>query len=447
MTPAARLQAVIDLLETQASQAGRPADAIMKGYFSQRRYIGAKDRTAIAETFYDVLRHRARLGWWLSDTGRAEMPRAQVLAYLALVGGDSAQTIIRLFDGRKYHPAPLDRDEHGIVQALPGKPLMPEAMPAEIRVECPPWAAASLRRALGDSFEAEMAALNASAPVGLRANLAKTTVDEARAALAQEGIETAPMAYSPVGFTVAKRPPLGNSPAFKAGLFEVQEEGAQLASLLVGARPKMQVIDFCGGTGGKTMAMAMQMNNKGRVVLADVNEGRLKRGKERLRRAGLDNVEPRTLAHERDRWIAKHKGKFDRVLLDVPCSGTGTWRRNPDSRWNHAGPGLGEVTDMQARILHSAARLTKPGGRLIYVTCSLLPEENREQIEAFLADWPDYRRLPISPIWAETLGGDAPDGAADDLLLTPNRHGTDGFYIAILERIQDADSTRVEESA
>jgi 16S rRNA (cytosine967-C5)-methyltransferase len=203
--------------------------------------------------------------------------------------------------------------------------------------------------------------------------------------------------------------------------------------LLTDAQPGHQVVDFCSGAGGKALAIAAGMRNKGRLIACDVLDKRLKRAAERFRRAGLHNIETRALASERDPWVKRHKGKFDRVLVDAPCTGTGTWRRNPDSRWRLLGPGLEELLKLQHSILDSAARLVKPGGRLIYATCSLLPQENERQIDAFLAAHPDFTVKPVDDLWEQAVGTASP-GTGPYMRLSPARHGTDGFFAGVMER-------------
>ncbi|MGH6929423.1 MAG: RsmB/NOP family class I SAM-dependent RNA methyltransferase, partial [Dongiaceae bacterium] len=237
----------------------------------------------------------------------------------------------------------------------------------------------------------------------------------------------------PLGLRVDGRPPLATLPSFNYGLGEVHDEGSQLAALLVDARPGLRVVDFCAGAGGKTLAMAAAMRNKGHIVACDVLRGRVDRAAVRLTRAGVHNVERRGLSTERDPWVKRHAQSFDRVLVDAPCSGVGTWRRNPDAKWRFGKDDLAAVIDLQHRILDSAARLVKPGGRLIYATCSLLPSENAGQVTAFLKDHPDFALRPIAEIWPETVGGASPT-TGETLQLTPATHETDGFFVAVLER-------------
>ncbi len=432
MTPAARLQAVIDLL-TEIDETPRPADAVMSAYFRARRYIGSKDRNAVAQTAYAILRRHARLSWWLEREGHPPTPRARVLANEILGEGKPAASVKALFDGSKFGPAALAPDEAKLANALDSHTLEHPEMPETVRVECPPWAEEPMRAALGDRFAVEMRTLLDPAPLDLRINPVKADRDSARKALERARITAEPTRWSPLGLRVHGRPPLSTVDAFKNGLVEIQDEGSQLVALAVAPKPGQQVVDFCAGAGGKTLAIAALMKNKGRVVACDVLAGRLKRAAERFRRAGLHNIEAHPLSSERDPWVKRHKRKFDRVLVDAPCSGTGTWRRNPDSRWRHLGPGLEELVPLQASILDSAARLVKPGGRLIYATCSMLPDENEQQVAAFLETHPDFTVKPVAEVWAEEDAG-TPPAEGPYLRLTPARHDTDGFFAAVLER-------------
>jgi len=278
-----------------------------------------------------------------------------------------------------------------------------------------------------------MAGLNAPAPVDLRVNLIKTDRDGARRALAAEKVHAEPTPWSPVGLRLTERAPLSGLAAFKDGLVEVQDEGSQLAALLLGAKPGMRVVDFCAGAGGKTLALAAAMKNRGKLVACDTAEWRLERSGQRLRRAGVSNVERRTLSTERDPWIKRHAKSFDRVLVDAPCLGVGSWRRNPDAKWRATPNDLAELQIRQHDILASAARLVKPGGRLAYITCSLLREENEAQAERFLEEAPDFMLVPAVRAWDEAIGTPCPAGT-DYLRLTPAQHGTDGFFVALFER-------------
>jgi 16S rRNA (cytosine967-C5)-methyltransferase len=432
MKPAARIQATIDLLDAAAADP-RPADAVASAYFRSRRFIGSKDRADIAGRFYAVLRHHARLGWWLDQARVADTPRARVIAELMLVGAVGRDELAALFDGDRYAPAPLNGDESRLADLAAGRSLDDPAMPDGVRHELPDWAVEPMKRSFSNRLDVEADALLEEAPLDLRVNEIKAVRDEVVSALESAGMTAEATALSPIGIRIAGRPNLAGTSLFKSGAVEVQDEGSQLVALLADARPGMQVADFCAGAGGKALAMAARMGGKGRVLACDVSEGRLARAKERMRRAGIDNIEPRRMATERDKWVKRSKGKFDRVLVDAPCSGTGAWRRNPDARWRAVD--LDELTDLQSRILDSAARLVKPGGRLVYATCSLLMEENEDRVDGFLAQHPDFEILPVPALWTEAVGTGSPCPASGPYLrLSPAANGTDGFFVAVLAR-------------
>lgn len=439
MTPGARLQASIELLA--AIHGGTaPADRAVADYFRHRRYIGGGDRREILERVYAILRARARLDWWIArNEGSAADERGRVIAALALLEGWSADRIAGSFDGGPYRPAPLERGERGLARALAGKSLPDPAQPDWVRLEFPEWLEAPLRDLFGGRFEAEMTALMAPAETDLRVNLLQGDRDTALAVLKEEGVEARPTPLSPLGLRIAGRPPLATLASFKSGLVEVQDEGSQIVALLADARPGHRVVDFCAGAGGKTLAMAAMMQNKGHIVACDTLKGRVDRAATRLRRAGVHNVERRGLSSERDPWVKRHAGAYDRVLVDAPCSGSGTWRRNPDQKWRLQAAAIAELAALQSRILDSAARLVKPGGRLIYATCALLRDENEDCVAALLAAHPEFTPLPMGELWRATIGGEAPATAIESpsgttLRLTPAAQGSDGFFVAALER-------------
>ena len=440
MTPGARIAAAIDILCT-IDEGGRPADDIAADYFRRRRYIGAKDRAQVSAHVYGVLRHRAAVDWWIARASKGEIEvaaRSRMIAVLLLVDGWTPDDLAANFDGDRFRPAPLAPAEQRLARGLAGRTLTHPAMPRAVANHLPDWLLPYLDAVYGRRLEDEMAALNLPAPLDLRVNALKTDRDGARRALAAEQIIAEPTPWSPLGLRLKHRAPLAGTAAFKDGLVEVQDEGSQLAALLADARPGMRVVDFCAGAGGKTLALAAQMGNRGKLVACDVAAWRLERAGKRLRRAGISNVERRALADERDPWVKRHAannkgGGFDRVLVDAPCLGIGSWRRNPDGKWRATPTDLAELVPRQRDILLSAARLVKPGGRLTYVTCSLLREENEAQAEGFLAASPDFALYPTTRAWAETIGGRSP-GGDDYLRLTPARHGTDGFFVAQFER-------------
>ena len=435
MTPGARIAAAIDILEALAAGT-RPADDVAADYFRRRRYIGSKDRAQVSRHVYSVLRHRATLDWWVDRAGKGDIriaPRSRIMAALAIAEGEPETEIVASFDGGRFRPAALAPAEEQLVHGLAGRSLRHPAMPRAVANDVPDWLLRYLEAVYGGRLEEEMAALNATAPVDLRVNLIKTDRAGAIGSLAAEGVRAEPTPWSPAGLRLLERVPLSGLAAFKDGLIEVQDEGSQLAALLLGAKPGMRVVDFCAGAGGKTLALAAAMKNRGKIVACDTAGWRLDRSGQRLRRAGASNVERHALASERDPWVKRHAKSFDRVLVDAPCLGVGSWRRNPDAKWRSTPQDLAELEVRQHDILASAARLVKPGGRLAYVTCSLLREENEAQAERFLAETPDFALLPIAQAWQETIGTPCPaDG--DFLRLTPAQHGTDGFFVAVFER-------------
>jgi 16S rRNA (cytosine967-C5)-methyltransferase len=439
LTPGAQLAAAIDILSA-IDTGEHPADDIAAGYFRRRRYIGAKDRAGIAGHVYAVLRQRVALDWWIQKH-RAEIgPRTRLLTALVLIEGWRPEAIAAACDGGRFRPAPPTDAEQRLLRALVGRTLHHPRMSRAVANDLTEWLEPYLERVFGNGLEREMAALNAAAPTDLRVNLLKTGREAARRALAAEGVAAEPTPWSPIGLRLSQRVPLGRLTAFREGLVEVQDEGSQIAALLADARPGMRVVDFCAGAGGKTLALAAGMENRGKLVACDVSARRLEAATRRLRRAGVSNAERRVLTGERDKWVKRHKGSFDRVFVDAPCLGTGTLRRNPNAKWQMTPVDLVELVVQQQQILRSAARLVRPGGRLVYVTCSLLREENEEQAEAFLAAEPGFLLVPAAGVWRETIGTPLPGGGRY-LRLTPARHGTDGFFVAIFERLQQSPTT------
>ncbi len=422
MTPAARLKATLDLLQEIATTP-RPADALVSGYLRARRYIGSHDRADISTRLYAVLRHQARLDWWLQRYGLDRAPRGRLLAWLVLGEKLKPETLGEMCCGGKFTPASLTDGERAFLCKIENGSVEHPDMPQAIVAECPSELLGSLRKKFGENFMHEMRAMQEEAPLDLRINPLKTTRDEILKILEESRFKAGPCPFSPWGIRIAGRPSLAGLPMLKNGLVEIQDEGSQLVALAVDAKPGEQVVDFCAGAGGKALALAAMMKNKGRIVACDVMAGRLERSRARFRRAGVHTIEVRALKSERDPWIKKHKGAFDRVLVDAPCSGTGTWRRNPDARWRELGPGLENLLKMQAGILESASRLVKKGGRLVYATCSLLPEENENQIETYLASHPEFKLVPCGLEKALYLS------------LSPAGHGTDGFFAAVLEKL------------
>lgn len=442
MTPGARITAAIELLTRLSAEGAAPADKVLAEWGRSNRYAGSKDKAAIAQLVYGVLRRRAQIDWWLNRCqGGLPTPRARLLIWLQLGDGLRLTDLDAMFTGQGYDPVPLLPVEKRVAIELAGqKSFFLDCQPADVQGNMPAFLAGELDTLYGEDTARQLAAHMAEAPVDLRVNSLQGEREAARSALAEEGIPSEPTPYSPVGLRLSERRPLTGTKVFKDGLIEPQDEGSQLAALLCEAKPGMKVVDFCAGAGGKTLGLAATMQNHGRIIACDVSEARLKRAAQRLKRAGAFLVERRLLSSERDKWIKRRAGRFDggfdRVLIDAPCSGSGTWRRNPDQKWKLNEAGLAEVVEKQASILDSASRLVAPGGRLIYVTCSILRQENEERVDAFLAENATFFAHPVAEVWSEVLPGTDYPGIMDNpyLRLTPADHGTDGFFVAVLGR-------------
>ena len=426
MRDAARISSAIDLLAR--INAGKiPMDNTIRDFMAARRFIGSKDRTAIVERVYRIMRAHARLGWWIEQGKIQDTSRARVLADLMLNEQATEEELEAVFTGDKHQAEPLDEAELAFAEFLYGKALNAPAMPVAVRAECPEWAADKLQALFGADFESHLAAMIDPAPLDLRVNTVKGTVEEAVESLKKDRVRVTRTPYSPLALRVEGKPFMSDTKAFRSGLVGIQDEGSQMIGLVSGAKPGMRVLDFCAGGGGKTLILAAMMQNKGNIVAMDNDARRLEKGRPRYKKAGVHNVELRCLAEEQNRkWLRRQKGTMDVVLVDAPCSSSGTWRRNPDLRWKWYGPGLEEIMAMQAEILDRVADKVKPGGRLVYATCSLFPEENERQVEAFLARHPDYRVLPLDQA-VETVPNNGPY-----LRLFPKDHATDGFFAAVL---------------
>ena len=438
MTPGARIAAVIELLEAVA-RIDPPIESAVERFLRARRYMGSKDRRSVTERFYGILRRRRRLDWWLGRAGWPGEPtsRARVLADLALDPERRPATLDELFTGAQHAAPRLDDSERAVAAALDGQRLGHSDMPDAVALEYPDWLDAKLRSAFGDRLAEEMTALNQPAPVDLRVNTLLANRADAARALETEGIVGAPTPMSGLGLRVEGRPNLAGSRAFREGLVEVQDEGSQIIAQLACVRPGMNVVDFCAGAGGKTLALAAALGQggrmRGRLWACDVEARFLEKLTARATRAGAAGIRRHVLYGDEDRWLDENAGHMDRVLADAPCSGTGTWRRHPGAKDWLTPERLAELVARQEAVLADAARLVRPGGWLVYATCSVLPEENGERIAAFLETHPAFRPLPVVEVWTQAVGGPCPaDG--DFLHLTPARTGTDGFFCAILSR-------------
>jgi 16S rRNA (cytosine967-C5)-methyltransferase len=439
MTPGARVQSAIGLLSEILPDDGPAADAAARGWFRKRRYAGSKDRAAVTGLVYQVLRQREELAWALSfalapATGALTQANARTLtlAALARLEGLSPGAIAQRFDGSQYGPEPLSVEEQAVASHLADRASLADA-PDWVRGNYPQALDGPLRAGLGENVVAEMAAIIPRAPTDLRVNTLKTDRGAAQASLDADGIAADLTPLSPIGLRVKDRARIAESAAFRSGLVEVQDEGAQLASLLVAPDPGHTVVDYCAGAGGKALGLAAAMGNAGTLHAFDTNAGRLGKSKPRFSRSGVKCVVAQTITGGDDPAVVALHGKADRVLVDAPCTGSGTWRRAPEGKWRVTEKTINENAARQRAILGAAAPLVRPGGRLVYVTCSVFREENHAQADSFLETRSDFRAMNVGDIWGGVLPGPAP-GGGPYLQLTPLRNHTDGFFVAVFER-------------
>jgi 16S rRNA (cytosine967-C5)-methyltransferase len=422
-----RLSQATEILASILIETRSPADHLIDQYFRNHRQMGSKDRAFAAETVYGCLRRKGELEALmapclpseLDDSGRA---RWLVATYLLRFSGWSG----RALSEAGFH------DTDDLVARVRGTKT--DALPFGARINMPDWLAEKLVKQYGESEAVQLSeALNRAAQVGIRVNTLRTDRDTLASRLAESGNPCEAMKYSPIGLQRDKRGPLFNTEEFKEGLFELQDEGSQLLGLMTEAAPKEKVVDFCAGAGGKTLELAAMMQNTGALHAYDVSTSRLERLKPRLARAGAYNAQAFAIRDEHEAILKRYAGTADAVLVDAPCSGTGTLRRNPDIKWRPID--LEALTRLQASILGAAAKLVRPGGRLVYATCSFLEEENGAITRAFLEAHPDFQVMQATEIFIRQ-GVTVPEGMPADgsLKLLTHRHGTDCFYALALRR-------------
>ncbi len=405
-----------------------PTDSIVSRFFQENRNLGPRERATLTETVYTVLRKKLLFDHF-APSGSGSKERR-----LAILGFNGPRDFLK--------SALNDTEKNWLDQC--DKIVVADLMERH-RHNLPEWLVDSLKAQVGAGFWPLVEALNRSAGLDLRVNTLTAKRADVQKELAKTGIQSLPTPYSPMGLRIDGKPVLNKLEPFTKGAIEVQDEGSQLLALLVDAKRGEMVVDFCAGAGGKTLALGAAMRNTGRLYAFDTSAHRLEALKPRLARSGLSNVHPVAIAHERDDRIKRLAGKIDRVLVDAPCSGLGTLRRNPDLKWRQNPAGVQALTVLQAAILQSASRLLKPGGRLVYATCSLLPQENELIAEAFSAANPDFKALEVGVELAhlkidkaENLcsgGGVGPESGHKYLRLWPHRHGTDGFFAVIWTKI------------
>jgi 16S rRNA (cytosine967-C5)-methyltransferase len=393
-----------------------PADATLSRYFREHPKLGSRERGAIAEGIYGLLRNKSVYTNFAESGNGPTMRRMTLLGLADAVGADSLGGLSEEETEWINRVMQVDRT----------------LLPAVLRANLPQWLYDKLLARDGEAATLQLAeALNQPAPLDLRVNAIKADREQVMAELATAPIVCEPTPFAPLGIRIIKKPALQNLPLFKNGSIEVQDEGSQLLAQIVGAKRGDMVVDFCAGAGGKTLALGASMRNTGRLYAFDVSEKRLAKLKPRLARSGLSNVHPVRIAHENDAKVKRLAGKIDRVLVDSPCSGLGTLRRNPDVKWRQTPQSLIELNAKQTAILAGAARLVKAGGRLVYATCSLLDEENEAIVAQFLLTHVDFALVPMKEVLVEQR---IALEMQDYLKLMPHLHQTDGFFAAVLER-------------
>jgi 16S rRNA (cytosine967-C5)-methyltransferase len=436
MTPAARLSAAIEVFADIEARR-RPAGDALKDWGLSHRFAGSGDRAGIAGLVYDALRRKASSAWLMGEA----TARAELIGMLHRERGLAAADIAALCSGARFAPQPLTDAEKA---ALDSGKL--DAAPAYVQGDYPEWLDPYLARAFGDERAAEGEALASRAPLDLRVNTLAAARDEVVPRLSHLGAE--PARWSPVGLRIrlaadAKSPAIHAEPVYLKGQIEIQDEGSQLAAWLADAKPGQQVIDLCAGAGGKTLALAAAMENRGQIYATDSDKRRLAAIHERIARADARNIQVRTPKGgplgDTD-VLSDLARRADLVLIDAPCTGTGTWRRNPDAKWRIRPGSLAERLKEQAAVLERASGLVKPGGRIAYITCSVLAEENGDQIRAFIASHPDFSvEKPGGVVKAlgerAYLFGRAVLISDEGLLMTPHRTDTDGFFVGLLRRL------------
>jgi len=431
MTPSARLAAVAELLDTIFGSSGRAEQAV-SSYFRSRRYAGSKDRRWISEFLYRTLRHLGDVDWALAQIALDSSNRRRaIVAALVLDEQALPEFAETCFQGA-HALKELSEVELEALAQLPN--LDKAARPAHVTGNFPEWLAALLQDQYGGKADAIMATYAMRAPLTFRVNRLKADRDAVLEQLQSEDIPARATDLSPVGIVIGENRNLNAHELVKSGVLEIQDEAAQVAALLAQAAPGMQVMDYCAGGGGKTLAMGADMENSGRIIALDIDARRMRDVASRCKRADLTIAETRVFPadDEESAFLDALRAKMDCVFVDAPCSGSGAWRRQPEQKWHLTAERLAELTALQADILQEASTYVAPGGRLIYATCSILEQENSAQVDHFLAQNPDFQVTEFAPIWTEAEIGKEPTGKF--LELTPELYGTDGFFAGVLTR-------------
>jgi len=395
-----------------------PADGILRHFFRENPLLGGQDRAFIAETVFGILRHR----FFLESLTERITPRSLVLAYLVKFHGMNLRELTSL----------VSESETKWLSEI--KAIKLDTLPLAIQAEFPEWLVEKLKQSMTDADILNLGfSLQKSAPLDLRVNTILAKRNQVLETLSQEGIEALETPYSPCGIRLTGKPAINRHELFLSGKIEVQDEGSQLLGYLLAPKRGEMVVDFCAGAGGKSLLLGALMNSKGRLYAFDISEKRLSNLKPRFKRSGLSNLHAQRIANENDIKVKRLAGKIDRVLVDAPCSGLGTLRRNPDLKWRQSPQSIEELKAKQAAILSAAASLLKPGGRLVYATCSFLPEENQQVVQDFLNTHPQFSLLNCAELLAQQK---IPLDTGEFLQLSPRLHQTDGFFAAALTRIE-----------
>ncbi|HQS84404.1 MAG: hypothetical protein B7Y25_05860 [Alphaproteobacteria bacterium 16-39-46] len=432
MTPEARLKALSEVLREVFEFQNLPADKVVSNYVRKRRYMGSKDRRYLSDHLYALLRKRGPLLFYGAQFGgERNYYEKEVILYALFFLKYSFDEMIEICDGGLYHLSGLTKDEMKFLKKL----RLTNDIPRWAHLSYPKEIEPFLQRSepFQEKFEAKLKGLMTEASLDLRVNTLKASREDVLRYFDTEGIEAFPTPHSPIGVRLSKRIDLSLNPLFKRGEIEVQDEGSQLISFLVSPRSGDRILDFCAGAGGKSLGLAALMDNKGSLLATDINAVRLQKAKERFRRAGVHIVETRVLENgENDKWLKRQKGSFNRVLADVPCSGSGTWRRNPDQKWKLKISDIEELQKRQLEILTKASQAVKKGGRLVYATCSLFQEENEDVVTQFLKSCEDHFLLEEASSCFD--GSDVLfDGKF--LKLDVSKTQTDGFFAAVFKRV------------
>ena len=435
MKPTSLTTAIIEILDS-INNSKIPADRIISFWNKNNRYAGSKDKSFITESIYNILRNKGQIEWWVKYLDCNISARTIIICYYHFTNQD----VKNMFNDskNKYAPCPISSKELKFLEKFQKyNSINHKEMPIHDKLNISEYLYNKFFEFYAEQTPQVLSALNTEANIDIRVNNLKSDTEQVAKELEEQGIETTKLPILSNGLRLNKRFALSSLKTFKNGFFEIQDCGSQIVSKLINAKKGDKIVDFCAGAGGKTLAMADDMKNTGRIIYCDVSEKRLDRASIRLRRGGVNNAEKRLLSSEKDKWIKRRNerfsGGFDKVVVDAPCSGTGTWRRNPDQKWRTDEQTINELCVLQESILKSSSRLVRPGGKLIYITCSLLKDENESQVDKFLDNNKDFHLCDINNTWFDTF---EQKNISDDktLRITAHQNNSDGFFMAILER-------------